>query len=135
MNGKVLTSKIKGCPTDMDLCDVQVLLDRVNPFATTNCDYTPSKPESDLTWTVDSIVERDTPIADTNGNYTAMIPESEEETTKNSSFVGDTRFATKNRHGAAINNSVDGVVLQLSAMLMIVILGRLAMYMYVVMRR
>jgi hypothetical protein len=38
-DGKVLTSKIKGCPADADLCNVQVLLDRVIPFATTirNC--------------------------------------------------------------------------------------------------
>jgi ubiquitin-like domain-containing CTD phosphatase 1 len=35
-DGEVLTSKIKGCPADADLCDVQVLLDRVIPFATTN---------------------------------------------------------------------------------------------------
>jgi hypothetical protein len=36
-DGKVLTSKIKGCLADADLCDVQVLLDRVSPFAATNC--------------------------------------------------------------------------------------------------
>jgi hypothetical protein len=43
MDGKVRTSKIKGCPADADLCDVQVLLDRVIPFATTNrnCAKTP----------------------------------------------------------------------------------------------
>lgn len=38
MNGQVLTSKIQGCPADADLCDVQVLLDRVTPFATADRD-------------------------------------------------------------------------------------------------
>ena len=39
MNGEALTSKMKGCPPDADLCDIQVLLDRVSPFATAdrNC--------------------------------------------------------------------------------------------------
>lgn len=40
MNGVVLTSKIQGCPPDADLCDVQVLLDRVAPFATADRDCT-----------------------------------------------------------------------------------------------
>lgn len=38
MNGQVLTSKMQGCPADADLCDVQVLLDRVTPFATADRD-------------------------------------------------------------------------------------------------
>jgi ubiquitin-like domain-containing CTD phosphatase 1 len=41
-NGKVLTSKVDKCPAEADLCDVQVLLDRVTPFATRDrdCDST-----------------------------------------------------------------------------------------------
>jgi hypothetical protein len=38
MNGQVLTSKMEGCPSDADLCDVQVLLNRVTPFATADRD-------------------------------------------------------------------------------------------------
>jgi ubiquitin-like domain-containing CTD phosphatase 1 len=52
MDGKVLTSKMKGCPAEADLCDVQVLLDRVIPFATTNRNCTATKPESRLTTTI-----------------------------------------------------------------------------------
>lgn len=33
-NGRVLTSKVGGCPPDAHLCDARVLLDRVGPFAT-----------------------------------------------------------------------------------------------------
>jgi hypothetical protein len=44
-DGKVLTSKIKGCPAGADLCDVQVLIDRVIPFATANPDCS-KKPKS-----------------------------------------------------------------------------------------
>ena len=40
MNGQVLTSKIQGCPPDGDLCDVQTLVDRVSPFATSDRDCT-----------------------------------------------------------------------------------------------
>jgi hypothetical protein len=49
MDGKVLTSKMKGCPAEADLCDVQVLLDRVIPFATTDRNCTAVKPKSSLT--------------------------------------------------------------------------------------
>ena len=38
MNGQMLTAMIEGCPPDADLCDVQVLLDRVAPFATADRD-------------------------------------------------------------------------------------------------
>ena len=134
MDGKVLTSKMKGCPTDMDLCDVQVLLDRVTPFATANCDYTARKPESNPTGTNNSSVDPNTPVANTNGNYATTKPESRKTTTKTSRVDVDTPFATKNRNDTAMN-SVDGVVLQLSAILMIGILGRLATYMYFVMTR
>lgn len=33
-NGKVITSRMDGCPSDSELCDAQVLLQRVKPFAT-----------------------------------------------------------------------------------------------------
>ena len=39
-NGKVLTSNIDGCPAEADLCNVQILLDRVTPFATRDRDCT-----------------------------------------------------------------------------------------------
>jgi hypothetical protein len=46
-DGEVLTSRIKGCPADADLCDVQVLLDRVIPlFANRDC---ARKPKSNQT--------------------------------------------------------------------------------------
>ena len=32
-NGDVYTSRIKGCPKDHDICDIDVLLDRIEPFA------------------------------------------------------------------------------------------------------
>ena len=32
-NGNVITQKITGCPDDLDLCDIHILLDRVNEFA------------------------------------------------------------------------------------------------------
>lgn len=38
MNGEAITSRMEGCPPDADLCDVQVLLDRVTPFATADRD-------------------------------------------------------------------------------------------------
>lgn len=38
MNGQILTSKMEGCPADADLCDVQVLLNTVTPFATADRD-------------------------------------------------------------------------------------------------
>eukprot|EP00566_Odontella_aurita_P007066 CAMPEP_0113539014 /NCGR_PEP_ID=MMETSP0015_2-20120614/7689_1 /TAXON_ID=2838 /ORGANISM="Odontella" /LENGTH=746 /DNA_ID=CAMNT_0000438659 /DNA_START=127 /DNA_END=2367 /DNA_ORIENTATION=+ /assembly_acc=CAM_ASM_000160 len=37
-NGRVLTSRVGGCPSDLDLCDVSVLLNRVGPFATAERD-------------------------------------------------------------------------------------------------
>lgn len=40
-NGKVLTSNMDGCPAEADLCDVQILLDQVTPFATRDRDCTP----------------------------------------------------------------------------------------------
>jgi ubiquitin-like domain-containing CTD phosphatase 1 len=38
MNGQARTSKIQGCPPDGELCDVQILMDRVSPFATSDRD-------------------------------------------------------------------------------------------------
>ena len=52
MDGKVLTWKIKGCPAEADLCDIQVLLDRVIPFATTNRNCTATKPKFSLKLTI-----------------------------------------------------------------------------------
>lgn len=40
LNGRVLTSKMDGCPQDSDLCDMQILLNHVTSFAT-NYDCTP----------------------------------------------------------------------------------------------
>jgi hypothetical protein len=120
---------MKGCPIDMDLCDVQVLLDRVTPFATTNC-CKARKPKFNPTGTNNSIVDRNTPVANTNGNYTALKSESRKTKTESSRVDEDTPFATKN--GMAMN-SIDGVVLQLSTMLSI--LGSLATYIYLVMTK
>lgn len=33
-NGKILTRFMEGCPSDSDLCDVQILRNQVQPFAT-----------------------------------------------------------------------------------------------------
>lgn len=44
-NGKVLTDKMDGCQKGHDLCDIQVLLDRIVPIATRDreCAATPQK--------------------------------------------------------------------------------------------
>jgi hypothetical protein len=114
MDGKVLTSKMEGCPTDRELCDVKVLLDRVTPFATTNRKCAKTKSKSSPTTRNNSSLDQDTPFVTTNLNYTATKPES--------------RPMTPN------NSSVDGVVLQLSAMLMAGLLGSLATF-FVMTRR
>jgi len=47
-NGDVLTSKMDGCLEDSELCDAQILLDRVLPFAKfedRNCELTATSPE------------------------------------------------------------------------------------------
>jgi len=43
-NGDVLTSRMEGCPADLELCDISVLLDRVLSFATTDRDCDASAP-------------------------------------------------------------------------------------------
>jgi len=42
-NGKVLTMNMKGCPVDMELCDISILLDRILSFAGNdrNCEFIP----------------------------------------------------------------------------------------------
>jgi len=37
-NGKVLTDSVQGCPSEQQLCDLQILLDLVAPFATRDRD-------------------------------------------------------------------------------------------------
>ena len=37
-NGQVLTHKIEACPDDLDMCDVEILLDRVDEFARLDAD-------------------------------------------------------------------------------------------------
>ncbi len=47
-NGKVLTSLVKGCPENSDLCDVRFLKEIVDKFATRDMDCTPPDIKSNL---------------------------------------------------------------------------------------
>jgi hypothetical protein len=50
-NGQILTNKVDGCAADSELCDLSILLKRVQPFATAEPDCQPrSKTDDDTEW-------------------------------------------------------------------------------------
>eukprot|EP00560_Eucampia_antarctica_P008333 CAMPEP_0197826666 /NCGR_PEP_ID=MMETSP1437-20131217/3591_1 /TAXON_ID=49252 ORGANISM="Eucampia antarctica, Strain CCMP1452" /NCGR_SAMPLE_ID=MMETSP1437 /ASSEMBLY_ACC=CAM_ASM_001096 /LENGTH=611 /DNA_ID=CAMNT_0043427195 /DNA_START=140 /DNA_END=1975 /DNA_ORIENTATION=- len=42
-NGKILTSKVDGCPVDSEICDLSILMNRIQSFATNEPDCTTQK--------------------------------------------------------------------------------------------
>lgn len=56
-NGNVLTSKVKGCSPDLELCDLDILLSRVEPFAVLDRDCGANVSEAQLAAVGASTVE------------------------------------------------------------------------------
>jgi ubiquitin-like domain-containing CTD phosphatase 1 len=69
-NGQVLTSRMDDCPDDAELCDIQVLLDHVEPFATPDWDCRLRYPTADA---VAETVNQAVRVVTSPGGFLALL--------------------------------------------------------------